>query len=276
MTIKNLLALGLFATTLAAAGCGTQTAPTQTAAKTDKIPPAKDGSHNHGSAPHGGTIVELGKYHGEFCVDHAKKTATVYILDDDAKSLVPIKVEKLLLSIKSPSFQVDLKANPQSTDPKGTSSRFVAIHENFAKEQEFEGTISGEIDGKPYLGDFLEEKHDEHKGEDKSDGNKKAVADPKEAEIYLTPGGLYTEADIKANGSTTVSAKYKNLKISHDIKPKAGDKLCPITLTKANSALTWIIGGKSYEFCCPPCVDEFVLLAKEKPGEIKEPGAYIK
>lgn len=269
MTMKNLLALGLFATTLAAAGCGTQTTQNKTAAKTDKIP-QKGGKHDHGSAPHDGTIVELGNYHGEFCVDHVKKTATVYIYDEEMKNLVPIKVEKLLLSVKTPSFQIDLKADQQATDPKGSSSRFVATHENFAKEQQLEGTVSVEIDGKPYVGDFLEEKHDDHKGE------KKAAAEPKETEIYLKPAGLYTEADIKANGSTTVSAKYKGLKVSHDIKPKAGDKLCPVTLTKANANLTWVIGGKTYEFCCPPCVDEFVVLAKEKPAEIKGPGEYVK
>ena len=98
----------------------------------------------------------------------------------------------------------------------------------------------------------------------------------KEAAVYLMPGGVYTADDIKANGDTTVSAKYKDLKVSHDIKPVAGDKLCPVTLTKANADLTWVIGGKKYEFCCPPCVEEFVSLAKTKPDEVKAPETYIK
>ena len=38
----------------------------------------------------------------------------------------------------------------------------------------------------------------------------------------------------------------------------------------------WIVGGKPYEFCCPPCVDEFVKMAKETPGDIKEPETYKK
>ena len=63
---------------------------------------------------------------------------------------------------------------------------------------------------------------------------------------------------------------------SHDRKPKAGDKICPITRTKANPNITWVVGGKTYEFCCPPCVDEFVKTAKEHPEEIKEPGSYVK
>ena len=46
------------------------------------------------------------------------------------------------------------------------------------------------------------------------------------------------------------------------------------TATKANPKFPWIIDGKTYEFCCPPCVQEFVALAKEKPGEIKDPESY--
>jgi YHS domain-containing protein len=63
---------------------------------------------------------------------------------------------------------------------------------------------------------------------------------------------------------------------AHDLKPKQGDKICPITLTKANPKFTWVVGGKEYAFCCPPCVDEFVKAAKEHPDEIKEPRDYVR
>ena len=92
-----------------------------------------------------------------------------------------------------------------------------------------------------------------------------------EKALYLTPGGKYTEADIEANGSVTVSQKFKTFKSAHDMHPKPGDKICPITLTKANPKCTWVIGGKEYEFCCPPCVDEFVRMAKQEPEKIDEP-----
>jgi hypothetical protein len=49
-----------------------------------------------------------------------------------------------------------------------------------------------------------------------------------------------------------------------------------VTFTKANPQCSWVVGGKTFEFCCPPCVDEFVKLAKENPNDVKEPGAYIK
>lgn len=118
-----------------------------------------DHDHDHGPGPHGGTVIEFGKWHGEFCMDHGKKQATVYILDGSVKKAVPVATDKLLLSIKTPQFQVEMKADPQEGDPKGKCSRFVATHDNFAKEQEFEGTVSATIDGKNYAGDFKEEDH---------------------------------------------------------------------------------------------------------------------
>lgn len=38
-----------------------------------------------------------------------------------------------------------------------------ATHDGFGKEQEFEGTVSAEIDGTPILGDFKETAHAGHK-----------------------------------------------------------------------------------------------------------------
>ena len=103
------------------------------------------------------SLAEFGKWHGEFTVNHKAQEATIYILKGDAKTAAPIPVEKLLLSIKSPQFQTELKAAPQDGDPTGKSSRFVGKHENFGKEQEFEETLSGVVGGKPYAGDFKEQ-----------------------------------------------------------------------------------------------------------------------
>ena len=129
--------------------------------KSDDKNVKKDEDHAHGAGPHGGTIFDFGKWHGEFTVDHKSKEVTVYILGADEKKAAPIQVDKLLLSIKTPQFQVDLKPVPQEGDPKGKSSRFVGKHDNFGKEQEFAGTLSGVVDGKPYADDFEEkESHD--------------------------------------------------------------------------------------------------------------------
>lgn len=97
-----------------------------------------------------------------------------------------------------------------------------------------------------------------------------------EKKVFLTPGGLYTEADIAANGRAIPVVKYRGIKAAHDTKAKPGENICPISETKANPKFTWVIGGKTYEFCCVPCIEEFVGTAKEKPGEIKPPEAYRK
>lgn len=102
------------------------------------------------------------------------------------------------------------------------------------------------------------------------------AADEAERKLFLTPGGLYTQADIEANGGVVASLKFKGLKAQHDLSPKAGDRICPISMTKANPIFSWVIGGKSYSFCCPPCVEEFLALAKTKPDEVKPPEHYVK
>ncbi len=102
------------------------------------------------------------------------------------------------------------------------------------------------------------------------------VTDDAERELYLTPGGIYTEADIAANGRQTASQRFVSFRSAHDMNPSAGSLICPITETKANPECTWVVNGKTYQFCCPPCVDEFVRTAKAKPELIKAPEEYVK
>ncbi|MBN9521201.1 hypothetical protein J0H58_22220 [bacterium] len=156
MTSWKALACGVLGCALVV-GCGQPAAPSKAA------PEKKDDGddHEHGEGPHGGTVIELGKYHGEFTVDHGTKTATVYILDGKrGKKAEPVAATKLRVSIKSPQFDVEAAAVPEKDDPAGKASRFVAKHDNFGKEQEFEGSVTVEVDGKPYTGDFKEKAHD--------------------------------------------------------------------------------------------------------------------
>jgi hypothetical protein len=124
-----------------------------------------EAGHVHGAGPHGGMLVDWGGgvYHVEFTVDRDQQEATVYILGEDEKTPIPIKAagEEIQLSIKAPAFQMALKALPQEGDPAGSASRFSGKHDHFGKDQEFAGTISGELDGTPYAADFVEEPHDE-------------------------------------------------------------------------------------------------------------------
>ena len=101
------------------------------------------------------------------------------------------------------------------------------------------------------------------------------LSEEAERALYLTPGGRYTSADIEANGPMLPSQRYRGFQARHDFNPQPGDTLCPISRTKANPTCTWIIGGQTYEFCCPPCIDELVRLAKEQPDQLQPPHAYV-
>lgn len=162
----NLLALiaslGLFT-----AGCSKPTPPANTDTAAGESTAAGDGTKedgeegghdHHGSGPHGGTIAEWGdgNYHIEFTVDHDKKESIVYILGGDAKTAAPVKADKVLLSINEPAFQVELLPQPLEGEAEGTSSAFVGTHDNLGIVQEFAGTISAEVDGTPFAGEFAE------------------------------------------------------------------------------------------------------------------------
>jgi YHS domain-containing protein len=126
----------------------------------------------------------------------------------------------------------------------------------------------------PYFAEYIE--YDEHRPGDEWACLRKWLRDDVEKELYLTPGGRYTASDIAANGNVTASQKFKSFRSKHDMNPKAGDRICPVTETKANPECTWIIDGKSYQFCCPPCVDEFVKLAKASSDALATPESYVK
>lgn len=147
-------------------GCSGDPKPGGTAAAK---PHADDHGHSHGghgAGPHEGTVADWGggKYHVEFTVDHGKQETVVYVLGGDEKTPAPVKAKdgKLLLSIKQPVFQVELKADPQAGETDGASSRYVGKDVKLGVVQEFAGTISGEVGGTPYVGDFKEEPHGAH------------------------------------------------------------------------------------------------------------------
>ena len=94
--------------------------------------------------------------------------------------------------------------------------------------------------------------------------------------LFLIPGGVYTASDVKANGNTSPAVRYPNYIPAHEAKVIAGSQVCPISETRPDPALKWIIGGKEYIFCCPPCITEFVQKAKKSPAIIKSPREYKK
>lgn len=158
--MRRLSAMSSSALLVFVLGCGQQPAPTAAPAPNSPgAPAAEKEEHAHGSGPHGGTISDWGggAYHVEFTVDHDKKEATVYILGGDAKTPAPIKAKTIHLVINDPLTEMELSAKPLEGEAEGTSSRFAGTHDTIGIVQEFAGTISGEVEGTPYTGDFKEE-----------------------------------------------------------------------------------------------------------------------
>jgi hypothetical protein len=236
----------------------------------------KDGEHGHKPGAHGGIIVEIGRdnYHAE-AVFEKGGILRLYTLGKDEARVQEVESQTLTAYVKpeggTESGSFVLKPEPQPGDAEGKTSQFVGKLPKELWGQKLEVTIpSIRIAGERFRLGFASASGG-HESE-----MPQGVSAAEERELYLTPGGIYTEADIKANGNTTASQKFKGVMSSHDMRPKPGDKVCPITQTKANPKFTWVVAGKTYEFCCPPCVDEFVKTAKESPEEIKEPDAYVK
>ncbi len=94
--------------------------------------------------------------------NHDKQECTILVLGDDQKTLTAVAATELILSINetktadgtvvSPMTITVSPANP--TD--GKASKFVGADPGIGNVAEFAGTVSGEIDGKPSMGEFTE------------------------------------------------------------------------------------------------------------------------
>ena len=255
-------------------GCSSSPQPPQDAKAAEG---KKEGEHGHKPGAHGGIMVSIGvdNYHAE-AVFEKGGVLRLYTLGKDESRVQEVESQALTAYVKveggTESTAMVLKPEPQPGDAPGKTSLFIGKLPREMWGQRLEVTIpSMTIAGERFRVGF--KSTTEAHAEDMPAG---VVSAAEEKKLYLTPGGKYTEADIKANGGVPASQKFKGVMASHDLRPKPGDKICPITLTKANPKFTWVVGGKAYEFCCPPCVDEFVQTAKEQPGEIKEPKEYVK
>ncbi|MFO0842317.1 MAG: hypothetical protein U0797_07935 [Gemmataceae bacterium] len=270
--------VGFAALTLLVAGCQNGTDP-KPEAKNTKPADAKataDGEHGHKPGQHGGTIVEIGRdnFHAE-AVFGDKGLVRLFMLAKDEAQIQEVESQTLTAYAKAEgdtnAAEFKLEPRPRPDDAKGRTSVFEGTLPAELHGKRLEVTVTTiRIEGGRFRFAFKNFKEGQHAA------MPAAVTSEKAKKLYLTPGGKYTEADIKANGGVTARQKFGDEMAEHDMHPKKGDKICPITDTKANSKFAWVVGGKSYEFCCPPCIDEFVKMAKEKPEQIKEPGAYVK
>ncbi len=248
--------------------------PSKVTAPSATVPTAKgDGEHGHKPTAHGGIVVPIGSdsYHAE-AVFEKGGVLRLFTLGANEATVLEVEAQPLTGYVKAEGGESEsfvLAPKPQPGDRAGMTSLFVGHLPKDVAGKKVEVTIPAIRIGTERFRVAFKSVPDagEH-------GMPSKVADDDERKLYLTPGGKYTEADIKANGGVVASVKFKGLKAEHDLKPKQGDLICPVTLTKANPKFSWVVGGKTYQFCCPPCVDEFVALAKEKPDEIRPPEEY--
>lgn len=275
--------IGLWATvTLFTLGCGgpsPSTPPAQSPGVATRTTPKGDEAHGHKPGAHGGIMVSLGQdsYHAE-AVFEKNGTVRLYMLGKDEARLQEVDVQDLTAYLTpegaTEAEKMTFRPEPQTGDAKGKTSLFTATLPKELVGKKVQVTVNNiNVNGERFRIAFTNEA--------KADGHATAempakMGSDEEQKLFLTAGGIYTAADIKANGDTVPTVKYKGIRAQHDDNPKAGEKICPISKTKANPKFTWVIGGKTYEFCCIPCIEEFVVLAKEKPNEVKAPGEYVK
>jgi hypothetical protein len=168
MKYATMLGLGLLVAALAV-GCGKNEPSKPDAGKADPGKDKKGGKADdhapHGAGPNGGVVFDLGKYHAEFTVDHPAKECTVLFVTGDNKDAKPLPVaaKELTLTTKETKTK-DGKVVPPMTvkllpkdEKDGKASKFVGTDPGIGNVADFEGTVTGEVDGKPSKGTFKEE-----------------------------------------------------------------------------------------------------------------------
>jgi hypothetical protein len=232
--------------------------------------------HAHQSE-HGGIVVPVGRenYHAE-AVFEKGGTLRLYLLGADEAEVQEVEAKPLDAFARAPgdaeAEKFVLTPQPQAGDKPGMTSVFVGPLPKALAGKNVEVTIPNvAIEGGRFRIAYQSVPAPAAHAEP---GMPVKLGTAEEQKLFLTPGGKYTAADIEANGRTVPSVKFRGVRANHDAKPKPGMPICPVSETKADPKFTWVVGGKTYEFCCTPCIEEFVATAKEKPDEVKDPEFY--
>ncbi len=230
-----------------------------------------DDSHAHDTGNHA-VIASFAqhRYHAEMLVEEGG-LLRIYIRGQDASRVVEVPMQILTAYVNAQGGEavpLSLSASPQPGDGNGRTSQFVGQLPWGSRRRSFTVMIPNLNMGNERFALGLDWSGTSH------DGMPDKVTDESERALYFEPGGKYSTGDINANGSQLPSEKFAGFRAQHDFSPKPGDRICPITRTKANPECAWVIDGRRYEFCCPPCIDEFVTIAKERPDDLLAPDAY--
>ncbi len=251
---------------------------TSSDSKAPALEDAASDEHGHKNGQHGGIIVSLGadSYHVEAVVA-TDGQIRLFTLGKDETRVIDVEAQTLKGFAKAEgdteAQELVFEPAPQEGDAANRTSVFAGKLPASLVGKSLDVTIPNiRIDGERFRLGFQTAQPAHAEATAMPD----KVSSDAERDLYLTPGGHYTAADIEANGKMTASQKFRGLKSDHNMNPKLGDKVCPISGTKANPKFTWVIGGKPYQFCCPPCVDEFLTNAKTSQEPLPDPESFIK
>jgi hypothetical protein len=160
MKYTKILGLGFLLLALAVMGCTQSTTPKDQKAADS----GKKGDHApHGKGPNGGVVFDLGKYHGEFTVNHDDKTCKIVVLGNDEKTPMKVDCKEMTVITKETKTKEGKVVAPMTIkmEPKdaadGKASIFVGTDPGLGNVADFEGNVVSEINGKPSPGKFKEE-----------------------------------------------------------------------------------------------------------------------
>ena len=151
---------GLLVAAMWTSGCSRSSDTTPAATDATSAVPVVE--HAHGAGPNGGVVFDLGSHHAEFTVDHGKHECTILVLGDDEKTPTAIAAAEFILNIQETKTADGTVVAPMTitmspanaTD--GIADTFVGTDPGIGNVADFAGTVSGEIDGKPAMGEFKE------------------------------------------------------------------------------------------------------------------------
>lgn len=141
--------------------CGCTKPATEPAADTAATTASAEGGHSHGNGPNGGVVFDLGGDHAEFTVDHPKTECRILILDAN-NAPKPVAADEFVVSIMETKTADGAVVAPMTITLRpvdaveGKASKFVGADPGIGSVADFEGAVSGQIDGKPALGEFKE------------------------------------------------------------------------------------------------------------------------
>lgn len=183
------------------------------------------GGHNH--------VVTLGddEFHAEVVLATDGKLY-LFTLGPNETTVQTVATAPLPALLKgagdASAVEVTFAPSPQPGDPPGETSRFVTAVPAALATRPLELTVPNLSVGGNRFRFTTAVGPTDHVAEMPA-----KVLDADEQKLYLSPGGDYTAADVAANGRRTASDKFKGFRAKHDPHPKPGDRLCPVTGTKA-------------------------------------------